>query len=128
MTEADFQRNFTKWAKHNVHTSTAFELKLVHSDRMPLSVIADHQWICLKNAKSRNMVYKIPDVGMAQKPFDCFVLAGASAYFVIMFYKRGQKGFFLIDVDVLFSYMETGHRSITEADARSLADEVCYLA
>jgi penicillin-binding protein-related factor A (putative recombinase) len=128
MTEKDFQGNFTKWAKHNVHTNMACELKLVRTERMPLSAIADHQWICLKNAKSRNMVYKIPDVGMAPKPFDCFVLSGSEAYFVIMFYERAQKEFYMIDVDTLFRFMESGAKSLTREEARSLAERIERLA
>lgn len=128
MTEADFQRNFTKWAKHHIHTNTACELKLVRSERMPLSAIADHQWICLKNAKSHNLVYKIPDVGLSPKPFDCFVMSGAEAYFVIMFYSRGEKEFYFVDVDVLFRHMENGAKSVTRDDVRSLADRIERLA
>jgi hypothetical protein len=119
--EAAFQTEFSKWAKHNVHTNTACELKLVKGDRMPLSVIAEHQWICLKQAKSRNLVHKISDMSMTQKPFDCFILSGAEAYFVLMFYqKRGDNEFYMIDVDTLFRFMEEGHRSLTKAEASSM--------
>lgn len=127
MTEANFQTNFTKWAKHHWHTSAAFELKLEKGTRMPFAAIRPHQWLCLKNAKHRNMAYKIPDTGLAPKPFDMFILSGVESYFVIMFYARGEKEFFMIDVDVLERFFES-NRSLTSDDSRSLAERVGVLA
>ncbi len=128
MTEAKFQTEFTKWAKHNLRRNTAIELKIVNGERFSLSDIREQQWICLKNAKSRTLAYKIPDAGISQKPFDMFVLSGADAYVAIMFYSRGEREFFMFDIDTMLRFKEDGMKSFTKKDAFSLADRVERLA
>jgi len=119
--EKDFQTRFTRWAKHNTKTSTAFELKLEKGTSMPFSAVMDHQITALRVAKHGVMSYKIPDVGYDQKPFDCFVLVNIPSYVVIMFYKQNQKEFFMIDVDDFIKEKETSKRkSLTEDRAREI--------
>jgi len=77
----------------------------------------------LRHAKTGTLVWKIPDVGIALKPFDCFVLCRVRAYVAVMFYKRNQKTFYLIDVDIFLS--ET--KGLTEERAREIGQE-CFLA
>lgn len=131
MTERTFQTKFTKWAKHNWHTNAAFELKLVKGASFPFSAIREHQWLCLKNAKHRNLVHKIADGGFSQTPFDCFVLSGSQAYFAIMFYTPRKSEFFLIDVDVMerlkIDTEAKGFKSCSEDTIRIHADHVCIL-
>lgn len=130
MTEAKFQTQFTRWAKHYFKRHTAaFELKLVKETSMPFSAIRPHQWECLSNVKKSNLVHKIADVGIAPKPFDCFVLAKAEAYFAIMFYKRGVKTFYLIDIDQMIKFRDTcNKKSITEREAHAICTQVGWLA
>lgn len=128
MNEAIFQSAFSKWAKHNIHTNMVCELKIVKGKRMPFSAIKEHQWVALSNAKHRNMVYKIPDVGFDKKPCDMVILAGCEAYFVIMFYVRGQKTFYMVDIDTLIRFRDNGFHSITEEEILSLADRTEQLA
>lgn len=126
MREADFQTKFTRWAKYNVHTPTAFELKLAKSRSLPYSAVQDHQIAALLAVKKDKLCYKIPDSGIAQKPFDMFVLRG-EAYVAVMFYERGQKEFFLIDVDEFISERDTSTRkSLTEQRAREIGS-LCEL-
>ena len=121
MVEADFQTKFSKWAKYNIKYSGAFELKLTKTSSIPFSSVADHQILNLKIAKHSNLVYKIMDVGLAQKPFDCFTLSNVQAYVVLMFYKRGQKEFFMIDIDDFIKEKETSDRkSLLESRAREI--------
>jgi hypothetical protein len=64
------------------------------------------------------LVYKISDSGIGQKPFDTFKLEGVPAFVVVMFYKRGQKDFFMIDIDAFMTEMHTSERkSLTEERA-----------
>lgn len=122
MLEKDFQTRFTRWAKHNTKTSTAFELKLEKGTSMPFSAVMDHQLTALHVAKHGVMSYKIADVGYDQKPFDCFVLVNIPSYVVIMFYKRGQKEFFMIDIDTWLTEKATSSRkSLTESRAREIS-------
>jgi hypothetical protein len=50
-------------------------------------------------AKEGSFVYKVPDEGLAPKPFDIFALHKVPAYVAVVFYTRGVKEFFLIDID-----------------------------
>ena len=50
--------------------------------------------------KHRRLVHKIADDSIGFKPFDCFHLRGVPAYVVVSFYTRGEKEFYMIDVDM----------------------------
>jgi len=127
MKEKDFQTEFSKYLKY-VHQKTgAFELKLAKDDNIPFDAVKPHQVQALYNAKHSHLIYKIPDDSYAQKPFDCFSLVGVPAYVVIMFYERGQKEFFMIDVDVwVKENTESKRRSLTVTRAREIG-MACYL-
>ena len=121
MLEANFQTLFSRWAKYNIDKSMAFELKLEKGTSLPFSAVMDHQILSLKLSKHGQLVHKLADVGMLQKPFDCFTLAGVPAYVVIMFYKWGQKEFYMIDVDDYVNEKETSDRkSLTETRAKEI--------
>ena len=127
MKEKDFQSEFNKYAKY-IHKQTgAYELKLAKGSSLPFDAVKDHQVQALLNAKHSHIVYKITDTGFAQKPFDCFSLVGVPAYVVIMFYERGQKEFFMIDVDTWVEEKTNSvRRSLTSDRAREIGS-VCYL-
>ena len=114
MAEKDFQSAFTRWMQYNVSVPAAFELKLSRGTSLPFDAVQPHQELALKKTKDRGICYKIPDGTVAQKPFDCFYLKG-EAYVVIMFYKRGQKEFFMIDIDV---WLREKQVSKTDPEAR----------
>lgn len=62
---------------------------------------------------------------MDQKPFDCILLSQVPAYIGIMFYKRGEKNVYLIDVDAFELENATSiRRSLTEDRARCISQHV----
>ena len=130
MKELDFQTKFTRWAKYNLPVSTACELKITNGPSLPFDSVADHQLIALKLAKgSSGAGYKIPDCGISAKPFDFFFLIRAHAYIVVMFYKRAQKEFFVIDVDAWEKEtLSSDRKSLTEDRAREICEYVGLLA
>lgn len=130
MTEAEFQSRFTKWAKHNVKHTAAFELKICKENSMPFNAVKEHQVANLLSARDRSLMYKIPDAGFDQKPFDCFMLSGCNAYVVILFYqKRGDNEFYMINIHDYVKLMETSERkSITKTDAQGWASVTGVLA
>lgn len=101
--------------------SCAFELKIVKGKSMPFNKVALHQVHNLKLAQ-KALVYKIADVGLAPKPFDCFYLKEALAYVVIWFYKpRQPKECILIEVNTFErESLLSKRRSLTEARAKEL--------
>lgn len=125
MTESDFQSRFTKWAKHNLHESCACELKICKGTSLPFNRLEEHQEIALKMVQEKVLMYKIPDVGYDQKPFDFFALSG-KAYVVILFYqKRGDNEFYMIDILRWIDYRDSSKKkSLTKGEAYSMAERV----
>lgn len=129
MTEAKFQTEFTRWAKHNMKTTAAFELKICNEKSLPFNAVKEHQVANLLSARNRSLVYKIPDAGYDQKPFDCFCLSGCEAYVVVMFYTRGEKEFYMIPIDSFVRMQQNSEKkSFTKIDAMSWASIVGKLA
>lgn len=128
MKEKDFQTEFNKWLKHRHSSTGAFELKLTKEKSLPFNAVAPHQKLALQQAKHGKLIYKIPDESYSQKPFDGFMLVNVPAFVVVMFYERGQKKFYMIDIDDFLSLEQKGERkSITEEEASRIG-RVCELA
>ncbi len=119
MRESDFQTKFSLWLKYHNEGSAAYELKLTKDPSLPFNAVQDHQIRALLLAKHKQLIHKIADVGMLQKPFDCLILSGVPAYVVIQFWKPGVKEFFMIDIDDFVLEMET-------SDRKSLTPERAY--
>lgn len=115
--EKDFQTDFNKWVKANFLQTAAFELKLARGPLLPFKEVKEHQVNALYIAKHHSLVFKIPDSGFAQNPFDSFSLYQVPAYIVIMFNGR-QEYFYFIDVDEwLKEWQNSKRKSLTEARA-----------
>jgi hypothetical protein len=129
MTEADFQTRFGRWVHAVRPKSFVFELKITDGVSIPFSALSEHQeralWLVRECGKG--VYYKIPDVGPAQKPFDGFWVGGddeVGAYVVVMFYKRGEKGFYMIRIDEWINEKETSTRkSLTEERAGEIGQK-----
>ena len=129
MTEANFQTKFNKWMKANADTvfaftdSAAFELKLCKTKRLPFNAVAVHQIIGLRASSESILMYKIPDSGYDQKPFDCFMLKRSKGFVVIGFYQERKKiRTYIIPVQTWLDYQEyTGMSSITEHECYFLS-------
>lgn len=121
MNEAKFQTEFNRWARNQSRESFVAELKITHTDYLSFSAVREHQERALRIAKNHALAYKIADVGMAQKPFDCFVAVGSPAYLVIMYYQRGVKDFYMIDIDVWLKEKKSStRRSLTQERAAEI--------
>ena len=110
--EAKFNTAFNKWLKYNWLDSGKFELKITKGKSIPFAAVKLHQELALLNSK---VIYKIPDVGQDPKPFDCFCMKDIKGYVVIMFYRRGQKDFYMFEItDWMFLKNTHFRKSITE--------------
>lgn len=121
VTEANFQTEFSKWLKYRHYKTGAFELKLCKGPSLPWSALAPHQKDALYHAKHGHLVYKITDTGMTQKPFDCFMMVMVPTFVVVMFYKRGQKQFYMIDID---RWCEEEQRGLRKSITPEMAAEM----
>lgn len=124
MKEKDLQTKVNLYLRNRWERGPAvFELKICHEKSMPWGAVKDHQINALKIAKHGRLAYKIPDVGIEQKPFDCILLMGVPAYVLVMFYKKGQKNIYIIDVDVYEKEsVESDRRSLTEERAAEIGE------
>lgn len=121
--EKDFQLKFGRWARHRLTSTTAIELKVTATDSIAFDRLEVHQFAALKAAKHSKVFFKIPDSDFyTKKPFDCFLLTGTDAFVAVMFRNkdRGQKEFFLIDIDSWEQEATGPRKSLTEARARSV--------
>ena len=113
--EARFATRFRKWARDRVGQG-AYELKHTRgSDRFRMSELKEHQRDFLKAANGRaGLVYKIPDDGVAHKPFDMFVLKRTPAWVVIAY----PAGFAVINIRRICAW---GEPSLHWNDAVAMA-------
>lgn len=118
MKEKDFQTKFGRWVINRYPKTTAWELKIVQLEKrksLYMSDVKSHQIRALYNTKHKGIYYKLPDVGIGQKPYDCFFLK-APAFFVVMYYKRGVKHFYMIDIDDFIKFFDN-NKSLSEEKA-----------
>ncbi len=85
--EASFTTAFRAWAK--TRPSAAWEIKHTRGrDRFQMRELKQHQIDALLAVKGPyGFAYKIPDDGVAYKPFDLFVLRKTAAWVVICYPK-----------------------------------------
>lgn len=120
MKEATLYPVVKDWIKNNVKQTCVIELKIAKSKSLPFAEVKEHQEMNLFAAKNRILMYKIPDVGFDQKPFDICVWAGCKAYIGIVYYvPRKLKRLYMIDIDKWKRYR-------AKSEARSITAEECY--
>lgn len=118
--EKDFQTLFNRWARHCFKKTAVFELKITKGNSVPFSDLKEHQENALYCAKNGNIIYKIPDDSIAQKPFDAFSMNKVPAFVVLMFHAK-QSEFIMVDIDVWIKEKETSERkSLTEERAKEI--------
>jgi hypothetical protein len=117
--EAKFQTEFNKWlSRQNWPGTFVCELKVCKTKSMPFNAVKPHQVRNLQLAKQR-LIYKIPDAGYDQKPFDCFQISNAEAFVVVLFYQpRKPKEFIMIEVEhFVDEVMKSKRASLTKERA-----------
>jgi len=116
--EQTFLTKFQRWAKHNINYSCAFEGKIVEgTGRLNYKAIPEHELTNLWIAKHFKVVHKLSDLSRMGTIFDGFVLCGVEAYLVVHWRRRGNKEFFMIDIDVIQNEIKSGCKSLTEERA-----------
>ena len=122
MKERDIQAIFSRKNKH----TGVFELKLCKGTSLPFGAVADHQIRALLAVEGEGLSYKISDMSMDKKPFDCFRLQGIPSYIVIVFYKpRKPKTFYYVRIHhFVWLIQEAGRKSATEEMIKNGAEKV----
>ena len=112
MQEKNFQRKFNQWLEltWNKDVSARFELKFIKTKRLNFkSSLPDHQ---IRALSAKRHIFKIPDTGY-QNPYDCYHISG-KGYLVIQFYKRGEKAFYMIEIEEIKRLIKDGVKSLDE--------------
>jgi hypothetical protein len=123
--EADFQRDFRKYAKNCMpEQSFVYELKVSKKSYLNFGRLEEHQKYALRAASEGIAHYKIPDEGISQKPFDGFQVTGVDAYVGIMYEVDVQhKEFYLIPIKkFLEAKEEVERKSLTRDKAGQIGE------
>lgn len=123
MKEKDFQTRLTRWAKHTITHSCAIEAKITKTRTLLVSAVQPHQLLALRASTRSVLAFKLPDVGIMQKPFDMFVLAHSDAFLAIQFYRRAVNHFYLVPIDAWDAFVATGAKSITEKEVERIGQK-----
>ena len=97
MVEKDYYSRITAYYERTATNSIAWEAKITKSGRLPFRALAAHQEEKLLKAE-RVHGEKIPDVGLARKSFDGFVLHQSSSLMVLIYYSEKQTEIFEIGI------------------------------
>lgn len=121
-TERDIQTKLGAWVKAKWKETAVFEFKVTKDKSIPFDAVKPHQVAALLAANSETGLYfKIPDAMYGYNPFDAFFVRAVSAYVVIMFYRRGQKDFYMIKIeDWIRESKNSKRKSLTEERASSI--------
>jgi len=127
MKESQLQTRVNKYLQYAYKGNMfVFELKIsptTSNRRIPFSNIKPHQENALLSAKHYGFPYKIPDVGIMQKPFDAAYFK-CPAYIALGFYSSNKKvPVYFIDIDK-WLYFKTKHksRSVSEDEVKDIVD------
>ncbi len=137
MKESDFQTIFGQWLRQCLFfkTACAFELKLVDKGkRLKLLEVKEHQVHALCDAQanqkdSPGLYYKLTDMSLGLKPFDCIFLKGVDAYIVVAWWKKGKgiEGAYFMPVrlwerlrNVRDQSTHKGSKSLSESEFEAL--------
>jgi hypothetical protein len=85
MKEKDYYARITKYYELTATNSICWEAKLTKSGRLPYVALAPHQEEKLLKAQTVHGE-KLPDIGLARKSFDGFVLHRAEANILVIYY------------------------------------------
>lgn len=121
MTESDMQTRFSRWLRKNVEFTIAYELKISDTQRLLFSRLLEHQMLALRQAKNGTLCYKIPDAGPARKPFDGFCINKCPAVVGVMYYTKGEKAVYLIDIDDFIEESKGKSKSLSKERAEKIA-------
>lgn len=74
----------------------------------------------LRRAAEKYVYHKISDIDPGLKPFDAMYLHKTKAYVIVCWYDKGKsKNVYVLPYFVLFQYIKSGAKSMSEADAKA---------
>jgi len=123
--EQKFTTEVQKWMRHNAKKlplAFAWEVKVATTPNLFFKQVPPHQRDALEIAKWNAFVYKISDYDQMKKPCDGVFMRDAGGLLIFYWVKRGNKMFYLIDIDKFLDFEEScKKKSMNEEDAMNIA-------
>lgn len=120
MKESSYYAAITRYYERTAKTSVAWEAKITKGNRLPFASLAPHQEQFLLKATNVHG-HKLPDTGIGQKPYDGYVLYGARAVVIAIFYKPRETEIYEISIRVFVAEKYTSkEKSLTKKRASEL--------
>lgn len=120
-----FTTAWMKWARYNkklLPIAAAIEVKITTGPNLFFSQIPKHQRDALELAKWGAYCYKLSDASRVKMPNDVIWMRDAAGLFVFHWVKKGNKMFYLVDIDAFLNFEECSKKkSMTEVDAAKIA-------
>lgn len=85
MIESSYYPAITRYYETHTRVCVAWEAKFSRTGRIPFSALAQHQERFLLKATAAHG-FKLADTGIGQKPYDGYVLYGAHAVVIAIYY------------------------------------------
>lgn len=122
--ESKFITAFQKWLKYNWKWPESFvwEVKVVRTKNFRYADFPEHQRKALSIAKHESFIYKISDLDRTQKPCDGIYLRQVGAYLVLHWIRRGNKIFYMVDIDIIMAEIKNGNKSVSEETISEIAE------
>jgi len=120
--EAKFTAKFHRWLKYKWPNGIPAYFEIKSSKEKELSIsfdsVSEKQ---LNNLQVKKFVYKFSDFDRMGTPLDMVCFSG-KGYVVLYYYRRNNKEFFIIPIDVFLKEKDSSiRRSLTEDRARQLS-------
>lgn len=124
MTESSYYAKITAYYTANATNNIAWEAKFSRTSRIPFSCLPAHQEEFLLKAE-RVLGGKIPDVGIAKKFFDGYVLYKATSLFIAIYYLPRETEIYEIPIrSFLKEKYDSGEKSLTKERAREIGKRI----
>lgn len=122
MDETDYYPTINEHYRENPPEETVvWEAKITKTRRLSFRCLLPHQEEDLLKAEIV-FCYKIPDSGVAKKPFDGFAIVKGVPIFIAIYYKPRKTEIYKIHLrDFLKEKYESGNKSLTIERARELS-------
>jgi len=124
--ESKFTTKFHRWLKYNWDIPSYFEIKSSKENEVsiPFISVSEKQYT---NLQVKKFIHKLSDFDRLGTPFDMICFSG-KGYVVLYYWKRNNKEFFIIPVDIWLNEKEKSDRkSLTEQRCKEIG-QIHYLS
>lgn len=120
--EASFQTEFNKYLRAK-KLYGVFELKQTTTNYFLFDAVKPHQVDGLLAAQDYGFVWKLSDMDIREKPFDCMNVPPVPGYVVIKY----PGAFFIITIIAFLNAKERNRNKNRRTLSKEVAEQICHL-